>query len=164
MADKTLNTQINNTITIFNVKLDAIFDKTDSGYTILVLQEVTEGGSSVTVAELAEKLQEDINDLLNKNENDFQIPKLNFEWPDGVKSIAESLSISVKEVYLYIHIPIEKQADKTIEYAFGIAINNSGGLNFPIKIDSVGVKFWNTTNKNVLNALGIINIDDYKPS
>lgn len=142
--------------------LVGIYEKTESGYKILVLPVNQENNNGITIRELLN----DVNSLLQKGgtsgeikENEL-ITQMKAVVPENIK--VEEIRVKLKTAFLYINA-VEGQDTKT-EYAFSLDITTEGVLPQDIKLVDVkklSVSVWNTERDKIVQTMGLQNADTY---
>lgn len=160
-----LQAQINVDLDLFGLKLSAIYDHSAAGETFLVLMKQNpQGKTKIKFSEIATRFKKDVKEIDSKAE--VEDVKIDMKWPEGVDhSKLNDLTITINQVYFYLFRPVKSDPQKPslVEYAFSIDIDGFPKIKFPINVDKVGIRFWKTENKKVIESLNLINFDDYKP-
>lgn len=167
-AAPTTQAQVAVNIDLFGLKLLAGYEYREDGQTITVfMKDDPAGPTKIKVSEIASRFNSDV----KKIDKDAPVDlKLKFDWPDSVKQKVNDLTITVNQVYFYMFIPKKGSGANDdpvkkikVEYAFSIDIDKFPKQDFPISVDSVGIRFWKTNNKEVIKSLKLIDFNKYKP-
>ena len=147
------NVHIVGQVTLFNTELLGGYDHASG---CLVVRHLNAGkeNKGISVAQIADQIA----DMIEKLAGEKSSVSLEIPWPEGAKEIADGMQVYLKEVYL----KATTEEPKSVEYALWIGIESTDQLKeqFPITLDELYLKVWNTTNEQVLEEMNISQIQN----
>lgn len=131
---------------------------------LLIMPSMNYSEQPFTLIELIEGLNTFLKNITGGSSNWFTADNILRSLENFLEGInADSLSISIKQVFLHVTKP--KSGNTLTEYAFSLKITNSANAtpkDFTFaSIDSLSFGIWNTDNNRVLSNMGLMPISQW---
>lgn len=170
-----LSTQVGAEVSFFRTKLYPMVSYQKNETTILIppiqvqSQTSEKTDSAITVDGIAKELASGFQKITRIT--NLGLPDFKFSWPPQAEALVKGLSVELKGLYLLVRIKSQssnsenppQEKDVSIDFACHLLVKATQELQeaFPIQIDQLSLKVWNTTNQSVLDRMEIFDLDKF---
>lgn len=150
-------------LVFLKAKLIAAYEKTATGYKILV-KPTSATASAMSIGDMVKEVNGLIQSISGDKplEEDAIAAQISDLYPASENgSVLDNIKISLKQVFLYVDKTGTDTSQNTFEYAFDVEIINEITKDFDvINLESVSLAIWNTQRESVIAQMDMKKLEE----